>query len=269
MDEKAVQAIAECFGQAEPQTTSGIFTGTVLLTPPSVERHPKKPSFLTPRFEFVFPLSSGTTELWSYTWRPSHHGAKTVAVGIYQGGFDFPKFCCACIKPATQYEVIELGGPIEGSVRFQSTNLTTKRADLVADAWAKKRYWYAIPFCSAHSLSSKAVALETWQDDKIRIGFKNQEYGRLFGELNNLGGEGLDQSAMLARNVAPWLALAGVLTAFIGGLFVYRGFVGRLGVTTSGPMDLPLGFATLLAGFGLAAWGAAFWFQHGRVRKRD
>jgi len=266
-DEKAAQAIAEAFKQAEPVTTKGKFNGTVLLTPNTVQWNLKEPGIFMPRYEYAFKPSHNTTDLWTFSWKQAGRNAlgqkiwKTYDVGIYQGSLDFPPFCCKCMQPVDHYEVIEVTEYLKDWRRGLTMTIPGMSAEKIRRttyAWITKRYWYAIPFCSAHSWSHKPIRMLSRTNlknmelkDRLPLCFLNQEYGRLFGELNNMDGKWMDRSALLNRDVIPWVAFFGGLASFaatsMGGLGIYE-ILGGFPASETKLMSLPVSLVLLLVG---------------------
>jgi hypothetical protein len=228
--EKARQALVAALAQGEPQllaiqTSLRQFKGAVHLTPSCVKRDPKiKFGFQTPRYKYILSAHKGAVELSTSSWEQREFpatAAEIVPVGIYQAGVEFPESCCVCLKQVTHYEIVELvkrqwllrGG--FRNIRF-SREFTYKKVQRIVEALSTLRYWYAIPFCSEHSLSSGAIKFGNPDNLKMILDFANQEYGRQFGELNGLEGRWLTQSSQRIQALAGLGTIVGGVIALFG-----------------------------------------------------
>jgi hypothetical protein len=269
--ENASRAIKDAFLKAIPQKLEGHISGPVLLTPPTVNRlrdwsQYRSFGFFVPHSEFSWnPLWKSTTlEKWDWT---DEYG-KTVTSGIYQGGIEFPEFCCKCMLPATHYEVAELR-VTQFSGGFTLPRGDQRTADLISDAVFCNRYWFAIPFCNEHSLKSRAIDFEN-SDRGIIFQFANKEYSKLFNELNKLEGVWLNRSSLVARALFKLSMFIASFIIIIGGLIIYNGLTNVSKSTDNGStliIVLLIGLAPLLLGLGLVIGSLYFRRKYAKGEK--
>ena len=192
--------IQRAFDGVETQVMQGIIRGALLLTPSSVSRvtedkhSTRKLGLLQPRCEFKFDPSVGSITLHSNIYRDSQTSKET-AVGIHQGGLEFPHYCCECMKPAKRHDVVELSVLDRPDVAVNISGVSKEGLEKIAAAMHYNRYWYAVPFCDEHNLFSRAVGFQV-ADNKLVFKFANLEYGKQFGKQNDMETKWMDESVM-------------------------------------------------------------------------
>jgi hypothetical protein len=147
--------------------------------------------------------------------------------GIWRGGLTFPRACAQWLKESSSFQLMEAGiwALVLPKTRFPGELLRPKQTHNLKRSVQYVRYWYAVPFCSNHSIDTGAVTVMEnsgmiassspthkafW---RIRLQFNNRDYGKAFEELNGLRGLWVTASWL-------WLRYLGFL-AVPGGLVLY------------------------------------------------
>ena len=241
--------IQKAFGKMDMVSTTGVYAGTVWLTPPDVmgvlneKKDLWKSEAFEPRSEFRLYPEINSIPIKKWTWEVE---GENVTVGVYQGGIKFPDVCCQCTKKKEKEELVEVG-ILAHSGSFQTYDQSQETVDKVTDAIFMKRYWYAIPFCKDHGLKSRCIHIEDSNEalspGLFIFGFTNREFSRLFKELNSEKGRWLDKNNLRNKTFSYFL-----------GMFFFICFMGGL-VTTGlniqgnpSPLSLPLSTTLMIVG---------------------
>ena len=146
--------------------------------------------WVKPHWDFRLDPRRGARELVLAT--VAAHGIN--ANGISCGGLKFPRACAQCMNDSSSFQVLEAGIWVLSlpKTRFPGEFLRPKQTENLKRSVQRFRYWYPIPFCSAHSIESGAVTVIenggirafaqpteknyiSWQ---LRLQFQNFDYGK-------------------------------------------------------------------------------------------
>jgi len=228
----SARGLTEAFERCEPTRVNRSFNNVdvghveVLLTPKDISRR--------------------RNGLW-HLGRPKYSlgmGNQTqgpeIAAGIHAGSVAFPDKCAVCLGEATEGAVWELSGDLlpGGSGRYRARD---RRVVVAAN---RQRIWYSVPFCSAHAKHPGGVAVGTTMMNRSWITFRNNEYGREFGDLNGLE----------ARHFATrWWFMLAVLASLL--LFLGIGVAASaLADDNTGTVDFIAAIVLLALGIGLSVY---------------
>lgn len=250
----ATGEVRQLIATIDSVTLSGVISAHAYLTPPTIQR--TRRIGVRQHWEFVLDARTRSVLIASL-----NHG-------IYWGGGTFPGVCSACMGPAEQFALVEAGVRVDqwpSTLAFQ--NMTQQQLDRVTAACLERRFWYRVPYCRRHILSTQAVHIEsnlsTLADDwHLTFMFSNHEYGRLFGEINGICGVWVDWPTLLKRGgfilVGAAIAMPGVLFAIANGWELK--YAHRNGLTVGLQLlhlgGLLLGLVAGIAGGSLCAVGA-------------
>lgn len=235
----------EALKKATPHITTGTVSGIFLLTPSYIKRLSQmksstvKPDLLTPYYEFKINLDKEAEKIWGFSIKERN---SVKDIGIYMGGIDMPSICCQCGKSIDHYEIMEVSEVSNSMPRLGVKTSDLEAAQRILEAMENKRYWYAFPFCKEHSIYSKGVLIKKGDscNYKMTIGFVNKEFGRRFGEMNNLKGRWISSKNLLIRGMSYFFYLTALF--FISPYFIDTFFKVKLDF----PFFLPLGVVSLI-----------------------
>jgi len=157
----------------------------------------------------------------------------------------FPYVCCACMQPANHLDLVEAG------LHWRNETITgiKKDEERLFQALLETRYWYLLPFCAEHNLSSNTVAIFGKENfgggpqDTIKINFTNIEYGQQFAHANKLSFLTVTREIAMKRTIRA----VGTLAAILGG-------VGTAGAIFSKDVNWLLAPALVLLLIGIILW---------------
>ena len=261
--------IREVFNQAKTKLFSNQL---ITLTPDTVTKIKEsgfgKPGVLVPRYDFTIPPKTGSIEILKLHWGWKYdytNEVKKWTSGIYQGSMNFPPSCVCCMEKATRHEVIQLNVAKEIIGKAQIPGVTQKEADIIFDAWFYDRYWYAIPYCDNHGLKSKAVAFKVNAAKRFEFGFTNPEYGKLFGEINDIKGEWFTKKQrVINKIIGPVVGSLCGFSIFSGILLLIRGCRGKFDGVLKTPADIPIGISLIVGCIIIIFFLLKFVVEHGK-----
>ena len=180
LEAKAKALMAGLLGAVKMVNISGVSKGMVFASPPSLQHSTELKG--GPRWEFTLnPLAKA--ELLA----PFNHG-------IYRGAELFPHACCECMAPPDHVEILEAGIAVQSLSSKLTISTSQEEANRIFYAWRNQRIWYAVPYCSQHSLSNKSICISSEGTQEkaeaakrtVTLKLKNAEFGRQFKALNGL-----------------------------------------------------------------------------------
>ena len=154
------------------------------MTPRHVQKT-KGPRFWHERAEFKVDLNLGSRAWQKRQWMKGDSGDKAVYTHLFEGGLKFPDACPVTLDPPSHYEVIEVSirrtGP-QGKYGYTGID-SHEQMERLETALFCDRYWYVIPFSTNHGTYNRALHIDPLNSEVL---FRNREYARCFGALNNL-----------------------------------------------------------------------------------
>lgn len=149
---------------------------TIHLTPDLIFRAGGLELFLAPRREIRIDLS----EL------PVNLLMSDIDVGrIYSCTDLFPSLCCICMKPVTNWQIIQL---LSSQKYYSSAPLKLNINPNIIHALFHDRFWITMPFCSKHGLKDGGLSISIRgisNNECIKFSFTNRDYALMFAQMHD------------------------------------------------------------------------------------
>lgn len=178
--------IAANLAKVSPTNMSGAVNGMVWKSPSGLDHVDTLKGITKPHWSFEYTF-----------YRNSKNQIGPYNHGICVDDKQFPAKCATCGESFDHVELMEVGVPVGRVSNKLTVQTSQEEANRIFYAMRNLRIWYAIPFCEQHhlkdgkSIASKGEANQgpnNTQIKKISLQFMNKEYGRAFGEINQLPG---------------------------------------------------------------------------------